>query len=106
MSDASGASVSLTREFTVLNKYGIHARPAALFVRTTSASDSEITVEKGSIRVSGKSIMGLMTLEASKGTRLRITVDGSDAEHVLNALTRLFENKFEVDGISDDDATA
>ena len=106
MSNDAAQAVSRTRDFTVLNKYGIHARPAALFVKTTSRSDSEIMVEKGDIRVSGKSIMGLMTLEASKGTKLRVTVTGNDADDVLDALGRLFDNRFEVDGISDDDATA
>lgn len=87
----------ITREFEVLNQYGIHARPAALFVKTASRYDADVIVEKGSSRVSGKSIMGLMTLEASKGTKLRVTVEGEDAEEVLQELQLLIEGKFDED---------
>lgn len=84
----------LVKEFTVLNKYGIHARPAALFVKTASRFQSEIWVERGSSRVSGKSIMGLMTIEASYGTRLKVYCSGPDAEEAMNAIGKLFEEKF------------
>lgn len=87
----------ITREFEVLNQYGIHARPAALFVKTASRFDADITVEKGDNKVSGKSIMGLMTLEASKGSRLRITVDGEDAAEAMDEISALIESKFDED---------
>ncbi len=86
--------MELTREFTILNKYGIHARPAALFVKTASKFQSEIWVEKGGAKVSGKSIMGLMTIEASCGSKLKIHIAGPDAKEAMEAIAKLFENKF------------
>ncbi len=84
----------LTRELTIRNQCGIHARPAALFVKTASRYDSDVTVEKDGNKVSGKSIMGLMTLEASNGSKLKVTADGTDAETVLNELQSLVDGKF------------
>ena len=87
-------SVELSREFQILNQYGIHARPAALFVKTASRFDAEVFVEKDGVRVSGKSIMGLMTLEASHGSKLKVTAEGPQAEDVLNELQSLINGKF------------
>ncbi len=88
----------LTREFEVGNQYGIHARPAALFVKTAARFDSDITVEKDGNSVSGKSIMGLMTLEAGRGSVLRVTASGSDGEEALDHLEALIvERKFDED---------
>jgi len=86
-----------TREFAILNQYGIHARPAALFVKLTSRFDADVTVEKDGASVSGKSIMGLMTLEASRGSKLKVTVEGADAEQVLDELGSLIGSKFDED---------
>jgi phosphocarrier protein HPr len=86
---------AITRELEILNQYGIHARPAALFVKTASRFDAEITVERGGNKVSGKSIMGLMTLEASKGTTLTVTVEGEDAEEAITELEELVASKFD-----------
>lgn len=83
-----------TRIFKVLNELGIHARPAALFVKTANRFDCDITVEKDGNEVSGKSIMGLLTIEGYPGCRLKITAKGHDAEKALDALQELFENKF------------
>lgn len=88
------AVVTITREFEIRNQYGIHARPAALFVKTASRFDSDVTVEKEGTKVSGKSIMGLMTLEASLGTKLKVTAHGADAAEMLNELQKLFDSKF------------
>jgi phosphocarrier protein len=88
---------TISREFKILNQYGIHARPAAMFVKAASRFDADVEVEKGGTRVSGKSIMGLMTLEASRGSTLTITVDGADAEEALAALQELIERKFDED---------
>lgn len=88
----------LTREFEIRNQYGIHARPAALFVKTAARFDADITVEKDGNSVSGKSIMGLMTLEAGRGAVLRITASGSDGEEALDHLEALIvERKFDED---------
>ena len=87
----------LSRELVIQNQYGIHARPAALFVKTASRYDSDIFVEKDGSKVSGKSIMGLMTLEASKGTKIIVTADGADAEEAISELQMLIESKFDED---------
>lgn len=96
MSDSTQSTI-VTRNLKILNQYGIHARPAALFVKTASRFDSDITVEKDGNRVSGKSIMGLMTLEGSCGSVLKVTAEGSDAEEALDELQALIESKFDED---------
>lgn len=83
------------REVLVGNQYGMHARPAASFVKLASRFDSELIVEKDGTEVSGKSIMGLMTLQACLGTRLRLKAQGADADALLDALQHLFDRKFE-----------
>lgn len=82
------------RELTIRNKLGIHARPAALFVKTAGRFMSDITVEKDGNRVSGKSIMGLMTLEGYQGSKLRLRAEGEDAEEAIQALAELVEKGF------------
>ena len=95
MSHSAGAdNPKLTREYVIRNRYGIHARPAAMLVKTASKFQSDVTVEKGPVRVSGKSIMGLMTMEASCGAKIRIVAEGVDAEQALDEIERLFDNKF------------
>jgi len=86
--------VKLEREYVIRNRYGIHARPAAMLVKTASRFKADITVEKGTVRVSGKSIMGLMTMEASCGSMIRVVAEGEDAEQALDEIARLVENKF------------
>jgi phosphotransferase system HPr (HPr) family protein len=85
-----------TREFTVTNKLGIHARPAAQFVKTASTFSSEIQVEKDDEQADGKSIMGLMMLAAGHGSILIITTEGEDAEAALDALGGLIARNFEL----------
>jgi phosphocarrier protein len=88
----------VTREFEVRNQYGIHARPAALFVKTASRFDADITVEKDGNSVSGKSIMGLMSLEAGHGSILRISVTGADSQDAIEHLEQLIvHRKFDED---------
>ena len=86
---SSNVSNVITRELTVANRLGIHARPAALFVRTASRFHAEITVEKDGERINGKSIMGLMMLAAGYGSRLRLEIAGADAQEALVALEEL-----------------
>ena len=88
------SGVKIVREFKILNQYGIHARPAALFVKTLSKFQADVTVEKGNVKVSGKSIMGLMTLEASFGVAIRVVAEGTDAEQALDEVQKLIEHKF------------
>ncbi|MEI6167227.1 MAG: HPr family phosphocarrier protein [bacterium] len=84
----------LVRELKIQNKLGLHARPAALFVKAANRFMADVTVEKGCNKVSGKSIMGLMTLEAGFGTVLRIIADGVDAEAALDEIQSLMDSKF------------
>ena len=87
----------VAKEFTVANKLGIHARPAALFVRVASKFQSEITVEKDGEQVNGKSIMGLMMLAAGQGSKLKIIAEGPDAEAAVREMEQLFAQKFNED---------
>jgi phosphocarrier protein len=94
---SSGGSEARTasREITVINKLGVHARPAALFVKTANKYASDITVEKDGEQVNGKSIMGLMMLAAGQGSKLTIIAEGSDAEAAVRELEALFQRKFD-----------
>lgn len=83
-----------TDELKITNQLGIHARPAALIVKTSSRFACDITIEKDGSVVSAKSIMGLMTLEASLGSKLRVTATGEDAEQAVDELRALFESRF------------
>lgn len=85
------------RELTIGNKLGIHARPAAQFVKLASRYSCDIRVEKDGEQVDGKSIMGLMMLAAGHGSVLSISAEGSDAEDALNALEDLIKRNFEED---------
>jgi phosphocarrier protein len=84
----------VTREMVIKNKYGIHARPAALLTKIASRYESDCYIEKNGNRVSGKSIMGLMTLEASHGSKLVVTAQGEDAEELLDEIEELVTQKF------------
>jgi phosphotransferase system HPr (HPr) family protein len=85
------------RDFTIQNKLGIHARPAAQFVKMANRFQSDITVEKDGEEVDGKSIMGLMMLAAGHGSVIVVSADGDDAEAALDAIGDLIGRKFEED---------
>jgi phosphocarrier protein len=85
-----------TRELTLLNKYGMHVRPAGLFAKVASRFDADIMVEKDGNSVSGKSIMALMTLEAVAGTVLNVTASGPQAEEALDELEQLVSRRFDI----------
>jgi phosphocarrier protein len=85
------------KDFTILNKLGIHARPAAQFVKTANRFQSEIRVEKDGEEVDGKSIMGLMMLAAGHGSVIAVSADGADADAALDAIADLITRKFEED---------
>ena len=84
-----------SRELTISNKLGIHARPAAQFVKTASKFEADIRVEKDGEEVNGKSIMGLMMLAAGHGSVINIIVEGSDAQDAMKALEDLVNRNFE-----------
>lgn len=85
----------MTKEFVVLNKLGIHARPAALFVKTANRFACDIFVEKDGEKVNGKSIMGLMMLAAGPGSKLTIHANGADASKALAEIESLIKRKFD-----------
>lgn len=94
---ASAPPSMAQREFTIQNKLGIHARPAAQFVKMASRFSAEIRVEKDGEEVDGKSIMGLMMLAAGHGSVITVAAEGEDADQALEALAGLVERKFEED---------
>lgn len=85
-----------TREFVLLNKYGMHVRPAGLFAKVASRYHADVDVEKDGYVVSGKSIMALMTLEAVSGSRLRVTATGPQSREALDELEALVARKFDI----------
>jgi len=85
----------LTKELTIVNKTGIHARPAALFVKTANRFGSDIFVEKDGEKINGKSIMGLMMLAAGPGSKVTLHVKGADAAAAIAELEALVKRKFE-----------
>ena len=85
----------LRKEITILNFSGLHARPAAALVKLTSKfHDTKILLQKDGLEVNAKSIMGVMTLAAEKGSKLLIIVNGNDENEALNQIIKLIENKF------------
>src|SRR5262252_6242813 len=90
----SGSDSTMTKDFLVSNKLGIHARPAALFVKTANRFACEILVEKDGEKVNGKSIMGLMMLAAGPGSRLVVHANGPDASKALAEIEGLIKRKF------------
>ena len=86
-----------SREVEIINKLGLHARAAAKFVKLASNFNSDIDIEGNSQRVNGKSIMGVMMLAASKGTRVILHAKGSDAEESIDQLEQLINNRFDED---------
>jgi phosphocarrier protein len=86
-----------TKELMVQNKLGIHARPAAMFVKTANRFACDILVEKDGETVNGKSIMGLMMLAAGPGSKLTVRADGPDATQAISELENLLKRKFDED---------
>lgn len=77
-----------------MNKTGLHARPASKFVQVANSYKCEIYIEKDNTKINAKSIMGVMILGASKGTKITIIADGLEEEAALKALSDLIESKF------------
>lgn len=83
-----------TRNLTIVNKLGLHARAAAAFVQTASKFASDVWVEKDGLEVNGKSIMGLMMLAAEKGSSVNVRAEGKDAIEAMNSLEDLVAKGF------------
>jgi len=82
----------VVKDIEIVNISGLHARPSAFFAKEASKFRSEIFVELGEMKVNGKSIMGLITLEASFGKILHVTCDGDDAEDQMKAVEWVVKN--------------
>lgn len=87
----------MSKDVLVCNKLGIHARPAAMFVKTANRFTCDIFVEKDGEKVNGKSIMGLMMLAAGPGSKLTVHVDGQDAHQAMVEIEGLIKRKFDED---------
>jgi len=94
-SSASGQKIE--KEITIINRLGLHARPAAMFVRISSRYRCEVWVEKEGEQINGKSIMGLMMLAAGQGSKLLIRCEGQDADKAMEELEELIRKKFNED---------
>jgi phosphocarrier protein HPr len=91
---ASEQAQKLEKEIPVINRLGLHARPAAMFVRIASRYRCEVWVGKEGEEVNGKSIMGLMMLAAGQGSKLKIRCDGPDADKAMAELEELINARF------------
>ena len=87
--------MKLEKKVSIKNRLGLHARPAALFVQIANKYSCSIIVKKGELEVNGKSIMGILMLEAGKGSKILIKADGDDAEKALVELEHLLLNNME-----------
>lgn len=83
-----------TRNVTILNRAGIHARPASLIVQTAQQFDSSIWIEKEDVKINAKSIMNILTLGATFQTELTLSAEGPDEADAVAELGELFDNKF------------
>jgi phosphocarrier protein len=85
---------TVQKEVTIVNKYGLHARPAMQFVELANSFNSNVEVSNGTLTVDAKSIMSVMRLAATQGTVLRIVADGDDAGEATEALGKLVADGF------------
>ena len=88
-------SGTMTKELTIVNTLGIHARPAAMFVKIANRFGCDIFVEKDGEKINGKSIMGLMMLAAGPGSKVTLHVKGTDASAAIDELEALVQRKFD-----------
>jgi phosphocarrier protein HPr len=89
-----GDPLMAERTVKIVNKLGIHARPAAEIVKTASKFGSSITIVRDDLEVNGKSIMGVMMLAAEQGSTIDIKAEGADAEAALDALSAVIADGF------------
>jgi phosphocarrier protein len=85
------------KEIAIVNRLGLHARPAALFVKVASRYRSDVWVKKENEEVNGKSIMGLMMLAAGQGSKLQVRCEGPDADRALDEIEQLINARFNED---------
>ncbi len=90
-----GHGHALHREFVVSNKLGIHARPAAMFVKAANRFTCSVLVEKDGEKINGKSIMGLMMLAAGPGSKITVFCEGEDSQQALSEIEAIIKRKFD-----------
>lgn len=93
----AGPGRKIEKEIVIINRLGLHARPAAMFVRIASRFRSEIWVEKEGEQINGKSIMGLMMLAAGQGSKLLIRCEGPDCDKAMQEIEDLISQRFNED---------
>lgn len=84
----------IEQTITVTNRAGVHARPSAMIVQSIKDFKSNVYFEKDNDRINAKSIMGVLTLGAAYGTKLKIVAEGDDEAQALEKVVKLFESKF------------
>jgi phosphocarrier protein len=84
----------IEQELLIVNRLGLHARASALFVKTANQFVAEVKLVRDGIEVNGKSIMGVMMLAASQGTRINLILDGVDEQEAMKTLSELINNGF------------
>lgn len=84
----------IQRHMTIVNKLGLHARAASKLVNCASSFAAEIWLQRGEREINGKSIMGVLTLAAGKGTILAVRADGSDENQALETIQQLIDSRF------------
>jgi len=94
MDNGQGMEANLSQTFTIRNKLGLHARAAALFVQLSNKFSAEIMVEKNGQEVNGKSIMGILILAATQGSKITVKAEGDDAAAAMEALGGLIDAGF------------
>lgn len=86
--------MKVAKKLEIKNKLGLHARAAALLVQTVNRFSAEVQISKDGQVVDGRSIMGVLTLAAAKGSKIHIEAKGTDAEQAVRAIEKLVEKKF------------
>lgn len=86
-----------TRILKVINRFGLHARPAAMVVETASRFDCEVTLSKDGVSANGKSIMSVMLLAAESGSEVELAAEGPQADRAADAIDALFQARFNED---------
>ncbi|MBI2350460.1 MAG: HPr family phosphocarrier protein [Deltaproteobacteria bacterium] len=84
----------LVKKLEIKNKLGLHARAAALLVQTVNRFSAEVKITKDGQVVDGRSILGVLTLAATRGSKIQVEADGEDAEEAMRAVEKLVEKKF------------
>ena len=84
----------ISRNVTILNSVGLHARPATFFVQKANSFKSSIWVEKEDCRVNAKSLLGVLSLGITKGTEIKLIADGADENGAIDGLAELIDGEF------------